>query len=101
MKDSLKLLACFLGIIASIILSISAFFVIEGLLALRIIILVLGLGLSLFLFILSSKYRKVVIVKEELEQDIKMKKIDKIKVLCPRCHKPFDGDTCFYCGFRR
>ena len=101
MKNAIYLFLCFIGIILSVAVSTVLFFVIKNLLALRIIILVLGLALSMFLFILSSKFRAVTTYKEEVETDVKIRKIGMVKALCPKCHKPFDGDTCFYCGFRR
>ena len=102
MKNNIFLILCFLGIVLSIVSSIIIFFVVEGLLALRIIILVLALFISVFLFILSNKFRKKVIVTEEdKEVEVKVTRFSSDKLRCPKCHKPYDGDTCFYCGFRR
>lgn len=78
---------------------------IEDYLALRIIVLIMGFILSFFIFILSSKFKRLEVVKEDENQtDLKVIKNRKYainKLRCPNCHKPYDGDNCFYCGFKR
>ena len=74
----------------------------------KIFVPLLAVVLSVLLFLLATKQRiepqNEDEVTEENKEEQKEEKQNDYQVghqRCPKCHKPFDGMTCFNCGYKK
>ena len=70
----------------------------------KIVVIIVAVAISLFAFIKTSKMNKKLIAETKQEEVIEEKEEVQSNyahehIRCPKCHKPFDGNICFYCGF--
>jgi hypothetical protein len=66
-------------------------------------VILVAIVASIYLFMLISKTNKKLIYTEK-EETVKKEEHESNyayeHIRCPKCHKPFDGNVCFYCGFQ-
>ena len=70
----------------------------------KILVILVAVAISLFAFIKISKMNKKLISETQKQEVIEEKEEVQSNyahehIRCPKCHKPFDGNVCFYCGF--
>ena len=66
----------------------------------NIIVIIAMISLTFFIFVLM-KYlnKKLIYIEKEVKEEKNV--TTKTKILCPKCHNPYDGEFCFVCGYER
>ena len=105
MKENIKnqllifllLIAMMLTIFTTVlIVSLDVFWLI------KLVVVVLAIILTALIFIVMKNLNKklVYIEKENTTVEEKIvKEPNRIKHICPKCYKPYDGEECFACGY--
>jgi hypothetical protein len=70
---------------------------------LKICVILATISFTIYLFMLMNKTNKklVYIPKEETKSEQNVKEVKTNKLLCPKCFNPYDGETCFVCGYNK
>lgn len=95
----LKQLGLFLAMIITITFLVVVIFIFNWHIAVKIIVSILLVILSVIEFIFANVKREKETIKEETIEINKNYEIGNKR--CPKCYKPFDGNICFNCGFKR
>ena len=68
----------------------------------NIIVIIAMISLTFFIFVLM-KYlnKKLIYIEKEVKEEKNVTTNTKAKILCPKCHNPYDGEFCFICGYER
>jgi uncharacterized membrane protein len=68
----------------------------------NIIVIIAMILLTFFIFVLM-KYlnKKLIYIEKEVKEEKNVTTNTKTKILCPKCHNPYDGEFCFVCGYER
>ena len=94
----LLLIAILTSIIFAVVITYSkAFWVVKVCVDLFVILF------TVYLFWLIQKLNKKLIYIPKNQETIKssVSSNPKQKLLCPKCHHPYDGEICFVCGYDR
>ena len=107
MRENIKkqsLIFLLLLLMATIVIFAVFFLVIDIHWIVKVITPVIAIPLTFYLFVLITKLNKQLVYVEkikEVECEEVADKSNRVKHICPKCFKPYDGDVCFVCGYTK
>lgn len=107
MKENFKkqlLISLLLLLMATVVIFAVFFMTIDIHWSVKVIAPVIVIPFTFYLFVLITKLNKQLVYVEktkEVECEEVVDKSNKAKHICPKCFKPYDGDVCFVCGYKK